>query len=297
MPTGGPPNPYYIEEEVRLSPTPHHGLFLDQAVANLQAFYQLRGQSLVYTREAVIRDLPPAPNLPTLAHARHRIEPDLALWSPETRIQARQRYMSWPQDGPPRLVLECLVDTTVIKDTQDNPAIYDHMGVTEYWICDALATTLTGYQRAATGAWVAVTPPDNTTWSAVLQTFLRIHPDHKFQCWHAATERWITAGDDRQEGFQEGLETGHQEGLQEGLETGRQEGLEGLIRVFTDMAHGLWSRDYEVALRQWQAADNPEYPLSAQALFELHDQGLTPEDVVNCNFAWPSLPDKRATNA
>ncbi len=73
---------------------------------------------------------------------------------------------------------------------------------------------------------------------------------------------------------------------------GRQEVETSLFRAFTELAHQLWSQDYEAALRQWQATDNPAYPLSIQALFALHDRGLTPEDVVNSDFAWPSLPDK-----
>ncbi len=160
-------DPYYIEKDVQLGASVDHSSFLDRTTANLEAFFQLGGGA----REVVIGDLPPPTDE---VPSRHRIEPDLALWTPDTQAQGC-RTLSWQADGPLLWVLECLSPSTATKDTQDNSAIYDLMGVTEYWICDETGTTLTGYQRNTAGVWAPVGLQTDTAYSRVLQTYVRTH--------------------------------------------------------------------------------------------------------------------------
>ena len=149
----GTTDPYYIDPEVRLSPSPEHSTFLDRAGRNLEAFLELRGRLGPITREVMIQDLEALPAHPGLTRSRYRIEPDLAMWPLETVI-APDRAVSWREQGAPLLVLECLSPATETKDREDNPIIYDLMGVAEYWICSPSDRhPMFGHQRTEAGAW------------------------------------------------------------------------------------------------------------------------------------------------
>ncbi len=169
---------HYIEEDVQvLSPLPIHGAFLSQAENNLQRFCALV-QDFPLTREAPVFRLPPAPSLPVLTHSRHRVEPDLALWPPGTRIQAAAS-LYWRPDCTPGLVRACLSATTASKDREDNPAIYRVIGVREYWLCDPQDKgMLEGYHRSRPGLpWTRVAKTTAPVYSGFLQTWLRNHPE------------------------------------------------------------------------------------------------------------------------
>ncbi len=285
-------DPYYIEKDVHVGASVDHSAFLHRTMANLEAFFQLGGQCWLWTREVVIRDLPPATDdVPGLDRSRHRIEPDLALWPPDTQVQGRGT-LSCQADGPPVWVLECLSPSTAAKDIQDNPAIYDLMGVTEYWICDEAGRTLTGYQHNAAGVWAPVGRPTDTAYSRVLQTYVRAHPDYGFQCRHPTTGEWLVGGDGylhtgRQEGRTEGLEEGLATGRQEGRTEGLEEGLAtGVLQSCQALARWLWGEDFVADLLAWTQEEAPTQSLSVEALTALAERQLTPRDVREAGFQW-----------
>lgn len=185
-------DPYYIDPEVRLTPLPEHSVFLDRAGRNLETFLELREQHCPVTREVMIQDLEALPTHPGLTRSRHRIEPDLAMWPPGTLI-APDRAVSWREQGAPLLVLECLSPSTETKDREDNPIIYDLMGVAEYWICSPSDRhPMFGYQRTEAGEWISVEAGANRdAWSPVLQTRIRTDSVHGFQCQDPVTGNWV----------------------------------------------------------------------------------------------------------
>ena len=103
------------------------------------------------------------------------------------------RAVSWQEQGAPLLVLECLSPSTEAKDREDNPIIYDLMGVAEYWICSPSDRhPMFGYQRTEAGAWLPVEAGvDREAWSPVLQTRIRTHSEHGFQCQDPVTGDWV----------------------------------------------------------------------------------------------------------
>ena len=229
-------DPYYIDLEVRLSPLPEHSVFLDRSGRNLETFLDLRGRPCPLTRETMIQDLEGLPAHPGLTRSRHRIEPDLALWPPGTVI-APDRAVSWRAQGAPLLVLECLSPSTEAKDREDNPIIYDLMGVAEYWICSPSDRhPMFGYQRTEAGEWLPVEADvDREAWSPVLQTRIRTHPAHGFQCRDPVTGNWVEMerhleARGMKVGRAEGIEVGRTEGMEMGKAEGKREALLDLAR-------------------------------------------------------------------
>ena len=262
-------DPYYIDTEVRLSPTPEHSVFLDLAGRNLETFLKLSGRHCPITREVPIQDLEALPAHPGLIRSRHRIEPDLAMWPPGTVI-APDRAVSWREQGAPLLVLECLSPSTKTKDREDNPIIYELMGVAEYWICSPSDRhPMFGYQRTDAGEWISVGAGVNReAWSQVLQTRVRTDPVHGFQCQDPVTGNWVdmerhlqAKGVDigRAEGMEigkaEGLEVGRAEGMEIGIAEGKREGLLELARSLHPTP-----AEYEALVRELDQTPWTEWP-------------------------------------
>ena len=276
-------DPYYIEWEVRLSPSPEHSKFLDRADRNLETFLDLRGRLCPLTREIMIQDLEGLPAHPGLTRSRHRIEPDLAMWPPGTVI-APDRAVSWREQGAPLLVLECLSPSTEAKDRKDNPIIYDLMGVAEYWICSpGNRHPMFGYQRTEPGAWLPVEAGANReAWSPVLQTRIRTHSEHGFQCRDPVTGNWVEmkrhlAARGMEIGRAEGVEAGRAEGVEigraEGMEVGRAEGVEigkaeAKREALLDLARGLhpMPAEYQAFVRELDRMPWTEWPDIATVL-------------------------------
>ena len=258
-------DPYYIDTEVRLSPLPEHGVFLDRAGRNLETFLELRGRHCPITREVMIQDLEALPAHPGLTRSRHRIEPDLAMW-PQGTVIAPDRAVSWREQGAPLLVLECLSPST--KDREDNPVIYDLMGVAEYWICSPSDRhPMFGYQRTEVGEWLLVEAGSNReAWSQVLQTRIRTHPVHGFQCQDPVSGNWVEMGRHLEAkgmeiGRAEGLEVGRAEGMEIGKAEGRREAL-------LDLARSLHPTpaEYQVFVRKLDQTPWTEWPDIATVL-------------------------------
>ena len=260
-------DPYYIDTEVRLSPLPEHGVFLDRAGRNLETFLELRGRHCPITREVMIQDLEALPAHPGLTRSRHRIEPDLAMW-PQGTVIAPDRAVSWREQGAPLLVLECLSPSTETKDREDNPVIYDLMGVAEYWICSPSDRhPMFGYQRTEVGEWLLVEAGSNReAWSQVLQTRIRTHPVHGFQCQDPVSGNWVEMGRHLEAkgmeiGRAEGLEVGRAEGMEIGKAEGRREAL-------LDLARSLHPTpaEYQVFVRKLDQTPWTEWPDIATVL-------------------------------
>ena len=72
-------------------------------------------------------------------------------------VPKRERfsYVTWDEGKPPDFVLEILSGSTWRRDTVDKKAIYEAMGVAEYWLLDPVGPFLTppliGY-RSPTGS-------------------------------------------------------------------------------------------------------------------------------------------------
>jgi len=244
-------DPYYIDLEVRLSPTPEHSVFLDRAGRNLETFLELRGRHCPITREVPIQDLAALPAYPGLIRSRHRIEPDLAMWPPGTVI-APDRAVSWREQGAPLLVLECLSPSTEAKDREDNPVIYDLMGVAEYWICSPSDRhPMFGYQRTDAREWISVAARANReAWSPVLQTRIRTDSVCGFQCQDPVTGTWV----DMERHLQA-----------KGMEIGRAEGKR---EVLLDLARNLhpMPAEYEALVRELDQTPWTEWPDIATVL-------------------------------
>ncbi len=96
-------DPYYTQEEVRLSPTNRHDVFLGQAKANLLRFLQLAGQSYGVSREVMIRDLP---EVAGASRQRPSVISDLVLW-PEHVDLNDPSGLSWLRHGAPCWCWRC----------------------------------------------------------------------------------------------------------------------------------------------------------------------------------------------
>ena len=143
-------DPCYIEDGVRLSPNAYHDEFLTAAKANLLRFLKLTGQNLPVTREVPVRDLP---DLPLARQSRRRLEPDLGVWPEGTQVR-REFMLQWEEVGLPRLVVECLSQSTMRNDLVTKPDLYRDLGVEEYWICRAHPMQAhTVYQRDGRRRW------------------------------------------------------------------------------------------------------------------------------------------------
>lgn len=184
-------DPCYIEEGVRLSPNSYHDEFLTASKANLLRFLELTGQDLPVTREVPVRNVP---DLALARQSRRRLEPDLGVWPAGTRVR-RESMLQWEEVGLPRLVVECLSQSTTHNDLVTKPDLYRDLGVEEYWICWARPMQAhTVYQRDGRGLWLArPVPGEQGLYSPVLGTRVRIHEEDGFQCQDPATGQWIEA--------------------------------------------------------------------------------------------------------
>ena len=187
----GTTDPYYIEDGVRLSPNSYHDEFLTASKANLLRFLALTGQDLPVTREVSVWNVP---DLPLARQSRRRLEPDLGVWPTGTRVR-RESMLQWKEVGLPRLVVECLSQSTTHNDLVTKPDLYRDLGVEEYWICRARPMQAhTVYQRDGRGLWlVRPVPGEQGLYSPVLGTRVRIHKEDGFQCQDPATGWWIEA--------------------------------------------------------------------------------------------------------
>ena len=104
-------------------------------------------------------------------------------------VPKRQRfsYVVWDEGKPPDFVLEILSGSTWRRDTVDKKAIYEAMGVHEYWLLDPVGPFLTppliGY-RLTNGHYVRINarPGTTTTYmSDVLGMELRIDDAWRFR--------------------------------------------------------------------------------------------------------------------
>lgn len=184
-------DPCYIEDGVRLSPNAYHDEFLTAAKANLLRFLKLTGQNLPVTREVPVRDLP---DLPLARQSRRRLELDLGVWPEGTQVR-REFMLQWEEVGLPRLVVECLSQSTMRNDLVTKPDLYRDLGVEEYWICRAHPMQAhTVYQRDGRRRWQECpVPGEQGLYSPVLGTRVRTHEADGFQCQDPATGWWIEA--------------------------------------------------------------------------------------------------------
>lgn len=184
-------DPCYIEDGVRLSPNAYHDEFLTAAKANLLRFLKLTGQDLPVTREVPVRNLP---DLPLARQSRRRLEPDLGVWPARTRVR-QESMLQWEAVGLPRLVVECLSQSTMHNDLKTKPDLYRDLGVEEYWVCRAHPMQVhTVYQQDGRGRWKEQPVPGKQgLYSPVLGTRARIHEVDGFQCQDPVTGWWIEA--------------------------------------------------------------------------------------------------------
>ncbi len=248
-------DPYYIEEDVRLSPGFDHSEFLRLAEGNLRRWREIGHQTWGISRELPIWDLP---DTPLARRSRRRVEPDLALWPPDVVLKGR-KSLSWLQDGSPVFVLEVLSDSTRTKDHRDNPQLYDAMGVKEYWICDPETMRWVAvYQWEGEGPLTQVDLDGKTSlYSPVLQTTLRVHAEKGLQCQDPDTNQWI-----------ELITSVRQEGRVEGRVEERMNSLLDLARTLTDetqvttleeeLAHTPFDQWPTVSALYWRYTQNPD---------------------------------------
>ena len=120
----GTTDPCCIEDGMRLSPNSYHDEFLTAAKANLLSFLALTGQDLPVTREVPVRNVP---DLALARRSRRRLEPDLGVWPAGTRVR-RESMLQWEEVGLPRLVVECLSQSTTHNDLVTKPDLYRDLG-------------------------------------------------------------------------------------------------------------------------------------------------------------------------
>ncbi len=176
---------------VRLSPNSYHDEFLTAAKSNLLRYLERTGQDLPVTREVTVRNLP---DLPLARQSRRRLEPDLGVWPAGTQVR-RESMLQWEEVGLPRLVVECLSQSTTRNDLVTKPDLYRDLGLEEYWVCRAHPMQVyTVYQRDGRGRWQEQpVPGEQGLYSSVLGTRVRIHEVDGFQCQDPATGQWIEA--------------------------------------------------------------------------------------------------------
>ncbi len=92
--------------------------------------------------------------------------------------------LQWEEVGLPRLVVECLSQSTTHNDLVTKPDLYRDPEVEEYWVCRAHPMHAhTVYQRDGRGRWQERPVPDEQgLYSPVLGTRLRFHEEDGFQC-------------------------------------------------------------------------------------------------------------------
>ncbi len=250
-------DPYYVKEDVHLSPTTHrHQVFLEQAKANFGRFLALVGRSESVSQEVLIKHLPEVPEAP---HPRDSVAPDLALWPAHVELGAPEG-LSWARHGPPRLVVEALSESNKEKDLEDNPRLYDAMGVEEYWVCDPEAMTWVAvYQREGDGPLAEVDWKGKASlYSPVLQTEVRVDAEAGLQSRDPDTGEWIELiASVRQEGRAEGLAEGRAEGRVEGLAEGRAGGrVEERWNALMDLVSVLADEEQVACLKE-ELANTP----------------------------------------
>lgn len=189
------------------------------------------------------------------------------MW-PLGTVIAPDRAVSWREQGAPLLVLECLSPSTETKDHKDNPVVYDLMGVAEYWICSPSDRhPMFGYQRTDAGEWISVEADTNReAWSQVLQTRIRIHPEHGFQCQDPVSGNWVEMGRHLEA---KGMAIGRAEGLEVGRAEGREIGkAEGRREVLLDLARSLHPTpaEYRAFVRKLNQTPWTEWPDIATVL-------------------------------
>ncbi len=218
-------DPHYVHEDVRLSPTNRHDVFLGQVKANLLYFLRRLGRADSVSREMLIRDLPLVPGA---LRERGGVIPDLALWPPHVNLDDPEG-LSWRRHGTPLLVMEALSESTRAKDLEDNPPLYGVMGVQEYWVCDPDRRQWEAvYQAGDGGLWAEVDLRDrDSLYSPVLGAMLRVHAEDGFQCHNTDTGRWMEAPSGVR---QEGRDVGYLEGRLEE----RRRALLTIARLLTD---------------------------------------------------------------
>ncbi len=238
-------DPYYMHEEVRLSPTNRHDVFLGKAKANLLRCLQLVGQSYPVSREVMIRDLP---EVPGASRQRPSVIPDLALWPEQVGLDD-PKGLSWLRHGAPLLVLEVLSTSTHTKDLEDNPPLYRAMGVQEYWVCDPDQMQWEAvYQVGDTGTWEKVDLQGKASLhSPLLQINLRVHATDGFQGQNPDTGQWVEA-----------LTSVRQEGHAEGQIEERRNSLRAIARLLADEARaaGLEEELTHTPFDRWPTVDD-----------------------------------------
>ena len=105
------------------------------------------------------------------------VAPDLFVAFGVQAPRARLSYKLWERPLP-ALVMEVLSEKTARRDLEEKLAIYEAMGVTEYWIHDPhgrwVEAGVQGYRRSAAGKYEEVVPHEANRWySEVLGLELR----------------------------------------------------------------------------------------------------------------------------
>ena len=148
----------YICRDGRVSESTRHGRWLNYAVNAVGVLLDHMPNALIAYDLAVLFEK---------GNPRAVVSPDIVVAVNAGRHD-RGSYKLWEEPGPPDLVLEALSERTWRRDIRIKPALFQDLGVREYWIIDPidkLASPIMGFRlqdgryqplpRAKTGGWIS----------------------------------------------------------------------------------------------------------------------------------------------
>ncbi len=232
-------DPYLVEEDVRLLQSDNHNETLAKVRMQMERYLQEKRLDYRLTSDLEFNAIPAA-YLEGTGY-RRKVAFDVGLWaSPPVppRVPSQNlKSSSWPEWGPPRLVLEVLSEKTEHVDRREKWQICRRMGVPEFWLFDPRKATraLEGWRLDAAGLYQPIEASrDGELNSEVLGTRLRGH-DYTLEWWDRDLDDWYSVEKQgRAEGHVEGRAEGHVEGHAEGRAATLVESLMGVARFYLD---------------------------------------------------------------
>ncbi len=228
-------DPYLVEEDVRLLQAENHTRTLAYIVMQMERYLQEKALGLRLTSDLEFNAIP-AQYLAGTGY-RRKVGFDIGLWAsppaPDLIPSQNLASISWPEWGPPRLVLEVLSEKTESVDRREKQPICRRMGVLEFWLFDPRKETraLQGWRLDEAGQYQPVVANrDGELHSEVLGTWLRGH-DYRLEWWDRDLDDWYSM---EKRGRAEGQAEGRAEGQAEGRAAALVESLMGVARFYLD---------------------------------------------------------------
>ncbi len=207
---------------------------------------------------------------------RRAVTPDVMLYEAATPLPVTGD-VSWPESGPPLMVIEFLSRSTADKDLYVNPLLYYLIGVEEYWICDPLTPGIRHvWTRTADGDWIDERAPEAPHYSRVLRTWVRMDAPAGFQCYDAHAQAWVD-GDPVKAKAEARAARQEAQAAREEVQAAQEEVQEREIAVLANLVMALYGEayarsDFVQGLRQRPQADFP----TPQDILRRLDDGLPP---------------------